>query len=141
MKPAAIAACAVFLALAAPSPAIAQGVGLRAGSARLGVDPGWGITPAMSAPVGYALDQTTERPSGAGGLSGLVDPNVRLAPYLGIGYGNVPGAGVKVYFDLGVIYRDAADAVDPAAERYSLERSLNRYNLSPVGRVGIRLGF
>ena len=48
---------------------------------------------------------------------------------------------MNFYFDLGVVYQDASRATDAGADRYSLERSLNRYNLYPVGQVGITVGF
>ncbi|MCU0769745.1 MAG: hypothetical protein MUD07_10415 [Burkholderiaceae bacterium] len=38
-----------------------------------------------------------------GSLSGTVESGKSAAPYLGIGYGNVSGAGVNFYFDLGVM--------------------------------------
>jgi hypothetical protein len=148
------AAFALAIALAASSAASAQGVGLRPGATGAGSDVGWNIAPALSARVGYrdldygapptalyALDPAAHGAGGIGSLNGMVDPSHRLAPYLGIGYGNVPRVGMNFYFDLGVVYQDAPGAADAGAVRYSLERSLNKYNLYPVGQVGIRLGF
>jgi len=108
----------------------------------------------------YTINGTTYQASDVGGLSGMVEPGNRIAPYLGIGYGKVAGAGVNFYFDLGVIYQGSPNATltgtcgaamssaqctqfqsDVAAERYSLERSLNKYKLYPVGQVGITIGF
>ena len=87
-----------------------------------------------------------------GGPSGMVEPGNTIAPYLGIGYGRVPREGLNFYFDLGVIYQGACGASAPSSpcaqyssdaplERYGLGRSLDRYGLSPVGRVGISVGF
>lgn len=180
MKPAAIVA--FVAALAASSAAGAQGVGLRVGDAG-----GW-IAPALGVRIGdFPADLGRPsrlsgfldwRPSGQlrlsaglvarndradiGGLSGMVEPGNTIAPYLGIGYGHVPRAGLNFYFDLGVIYQGSGYASlasacgasmssaqcaqyqyqsDAAAPRYGLERSLDKYGLSPVGRVGISLGF
>jgi len=159
MKRAATLAC--LLALAASGSAAAQGVGLRVGDAG-----GW-IAPALGTRIGdsaadFGRPSTLSgfldwRPSGPlrltaglvarndradiGSLSGMVEPANTLAPYLGIGYGHVPRPGLNFYFDLGVTYQGSPGATDAAGERYSLERSLNRYNLYPVGRVGVSVGF
>jgi hypothetical protein len=146
---------AFVVALAASSAASAQGVGLRVGTVGLDSNPGGWIAPGLSVPAGdrapifvaapltslYALDRSAFRAGDMGSLNGLVEPSHRLAPYLGFGSGKVPGAGVNFYFDLGVVYQDASRATDAGADRYSLERSLNRYNLYPVGQVGITVGF
>lgn len=146
---------AFVLAFAASSAASAQGVGLRVGTVGLASDAGGWIAPGLSAPAGdrapifvaapltslYALDPGAFRAGGNGSLNGLAEPSYRLAPYLGIGSSKVPGARVKIYFDLGVIYQDSAGATDPGVDRYSLQRSLNRYNLYPVGQVGVSVGF
>ncbi len=149
------ATVAFVVALAASSAASAQGVGLRVGTVGLDSNAGGWIAPGLSAPVGdrapifvaaplaslYTLDPRAFREGDSGSLNGLVEPSRRLAPYLGFGSGKVPGAGVKFYFDLGVIYQDSPDPTDAGADRYSLQRSLNRYNLYPVGQVGITVGF
>jgi hypothetical protein len=108
----------------------------------------------------YTINGSTYLASNVGGVSGMVEPGNRLAPYLGIGYGNVAGAGVNFYFDLGVVFQGAPKATltgicgasmsaaqcaqfqsDVAAERYSLERSLDKYKYYPVGQIGITVGF
>ncbi len=153
MRPATALAFAAALAMSAS--AGAQGVGLRLGTVGLGSDAGSWIAPGLSAPAGerapifvaapltslYTLDRSAFRAGDTGSLNGLAEPNRRLAPYLGIGYGKLPRAGVNFYFDLGVIYQDSPDATDAGTNRYSLERSLNKYNLYPVGQVGISVGF
>jgi hypothetical protein len=108
----------------------------------------------------YTINGSTYQASDVGSVSGMVEPRNHIAPYLGIGYGNVAGAGVNFYFDLGVIYQGSPSATltgtcgaamsaavcsqfqsDVAAERYSLERSLNKYRVYPVGQIGITIGF
>jgi hypothetical protein len=108
----------------------------------------------------YTINGTTYQASDVGSLTGMVEPGNRLAPYLGIGYGNVAGAGVNFYFDLGVVFQGSPRASlsatcgaalsasqcaqlqsDVAAERYSLERSQDRYRYYPVGQIGITVGF
>ncbi len=108
----------------------------------------------------YTINGATYQASNVGGIAGMVQPGNRIAPYLGIGYGNVAGAGVNFYFDLGVIFQGSPKATltgtcgaamspaqcaqfqsDVAAERYSLERSLDRYKYYPVGQIGITVGF
>jgi hypothetical protein len=145
MRPA--AAIAFVIAFAASGAAAAQGVGLRVGDAG-----GW-IAPALGARIGDA------GPGSSRG-SGLVDSGNAIAPYLGVGYGHLAGVGVNFFFDLGLAYRGQQSASfagscgtslssaqcaqfqsDAAAARSGPERSLDRYNLYPVGRVGVRVGF
>ena len=109
---------------------------------------------------GYTLNGHTYQLDEVGSMSGMVEPGNQLAPYLGIGYGKVAGAGVNFYFDLGVVFqgspRTSLSATcgaalsasqcaqlqsDVAAERYSLERSQDRFRYYPVGQIGITVGF
>lgn len=175
----------VIAALAASGAASAQGVGLRAGDAGSWIAPSLGGIGDSSPGFGAGSPRSEGRarsstlsgfldwsPSSgpfrltaglvsqdtradAGGLSGMVEPQNTIAPYLGIGYSRVPREGLSFYFDLGVIYQDSAGTCgasmsssqcaryqsDAAAERYGLERSLDKYGFYPVGRVGISVGF
>jgi len=95
-----------------------------------------------------------------GTLSGSVEPGSSAAPYLGIGYGNVAGAGVNFYFDLGVIFQGAPTASlsascgpavppaqctqirnDVAAEQQRLQETLDKYKVFPVLNIGVTIGF
>jgi len=95
-----------------------------------------------------------------GTLSGSVKPGKSAAPYLGIGYGNVAGAGVNFYFDLGVIFQGAPTASlsascgpatpaaqctqirsDVAAEQQQLQQELDKYKVFPVLSIGLTVGF
>jgi len=108
----------------------------------------------------YTLNGNTYAASDVANFRGMVEPGNKLAPYLGIGYGNVAGAGVNFYFDLGVVFQGSPKATlsatcgsalsvsqctqlqsDVAAERYNLEQSLNKYRYYPVGQIGITVGF
>lgn len=145
MKPA--ATIAFVIALAASGAAAAQGVGLRAGDAG-----GW-IAPSLGVRSGHAGP-------GPSGLNGMVEPDNAIAPYLGVGYGRLAGVGVNFYFDLGLAYRGTQGSSfasscgtslssplcaqyqsDAAGARSGLDRSLDRYSLYPVGRVGVSIGF
>jgi hypothetical protein len=96
----------------------------------------------------------------AGTVSGDVKTGRRAAPYLGIGYGNVSGAGVNFYADLGVMFMGAPKATlsatcnpavgaaactafqnDIAAEQARLEDRLKRFKYYPVLNVGVTIGF
>jgi hypothetical protein len=101
----------------------------------------------------------TGTPSGGGSLRGTVKPGNRTAPYLGFGYGNVAGAGVNFYFDIGVIFQGSPKTTltadcsglsmpqctqlqsDAAAERQRLDDKLNKYKYYPVANIGITIGF
>jgi len=95
-----------------------------------------------------------------GTLAGSVKPGKSAAPYLGIGYGNVAGAGVNFYFDLGVVFQGAPTASlsascgpatsaaqctqirsDVAAEQQQLQEELDKYKVFPVLSIGLTVGF
>jgi hypothetical protein len=141
----AVAVFAVVAALAASGSASAQGVGLRVG------DVGTLIAPALGARIGYA---GSESPRGAG----MVEPDNAIAPYLGVGYGHLAGVGVNFYFDMGLAYRGQQSSSFASSCGTSLSSTLcaqyqsdaaaaarsgplDRYNLYPVGRVGVMVGF
>ena len=86
-------------------------------------------------------------------LTGTVKPEHSVAPYLGIGYGNVWTPGVNFYFDLGVMFQgspkvslDCSPAGSPqcnqvAAEQQRVQDELNKYKYYPVLNLGITIGF
>lgn len=143
----AAATVAFVVALAASASAAAQGVGLRVG------DAGRWIAPALAAGVGRVGPDLSR-------LGRTVEPDNAIAPYLGVGYGHLAGVGVNFFFDLGLAYRGLQGSTfagscgtslssalcaqyqsDAAAARSGPDRPLDRYNLYPVGRVGVRVGF
>ena len=95
----------------------------------------------------------------SGNLSGTVKSGRSVAPYLGVGYGNVSGLGVNFYFDLGVMFMgspkvnlnascgslSAAQCAqlqsDTAQEARNLESELKRFKYYPVANIGITIGF
>jgi hypothetical protein len=94
-----------------------------------------------------------------GSLSGTVKPERSLAPYLGIGWGNVAGAGINFYTDLGVMFQGSPKASlaancgtlpaatcaqlqnEVAAEQARLEDKLKRFKYYPVLNFGLTIGF
>jgi hypothetical protein len=108
----------------------------------------------------FTLGGRTYAASDVGSLAGTVKPGRSLAPYLGVGYGNVAGAGLNFYFDVGVIFqgRPRADlnaACGPAlsasacaqlqsdveAEEARLRDELRRLRYYPVLNLGLTIGF
>ena len=104
--------------------------------------------------------QATGHPNAIpGSFSATVEPEHRAAPYLGIGWGNVAGAGVNLYADLGVMFMGSPKAslsadctgLSPAqcstlqsqvaAEQASLEDQLKRFKAYPVLNIGVTIGF
>jgi hypothetical protein len=96
----------------------------------------------------------------AGTVSGDVKAGRKAAPYLGIGYGNVSGAGVNFYADFGVMFMGSPKASlsatcnpavgaaactafqnDVAEEQRRLEDRLKRFKYYPVLNVGVTIGF
>jgi hypothetical protein len=93
-------------------------------------------------------------------VSGTVEPGKSAAPYLGIGYGRVSGAGVNFYADLGVIFQGSPTASltancgaqtgtpacttaqsQIAAEQARLEDKLKDLKYYPVLNIGLTIGF
>lgn len=108
----------------------------------------------------FRLSGRTYSASDVGGLNGTVKSGRSLAPYLGIGYGNVAGLGVNFYADLGIIFQGSPKATliancgpglspaactqlqsDVAAEQARLEDKLKRFRYYPVLNLGVTIGF
>ena len=108
----------------------------------------------------YTINGTTYQASDVGTLSGTVKVSDGVTPYVGFGYGNVAGAGVNFYFDVGVMFQGSPRATltancgvalspsqctqlqnDVASERLRVEDKLESYNLYPVASIGITIGF
>ena len=108
----------------------------------------------------FTINGITYAASDVGSLTGTVKPGKKTAPYLGIGYGNVAGAGVNFYFDIGVIFQGSPKSTltatcgpavpagqcaqlqnDVAAEQQSLNDKMSKYKYFPVANIGITIGF
>jgi hypothetical protein len=94
-----------------------------------------------------------------GSFNATVEPSRRLAPYLGVGWGNVAGAGVNFYADLGLMFMGSPKATltadctglsaaqcsavqsQAAAEQANLEEKLKRFKTYPVLNIGLTIGF
>lgn len=104
-------------------------------------------------------DVTGRPTAGGGSVSGTVEAGRSAAPYLGIGWGTVAGAGINLYADLGIMFmgspkaRLSADCAGlsaaacaslqgrVAAEQARLEDELERFKYYPVLNVGLTIGF
>ena len=98
-------------------------------------------------------------PYASGDVDGTVKSGRSVAPYLGIGYGNVARAGVNFYFDLGIMFMGSPKASLSAScgslnatqcaqlrsdldeERAKIENDLKKYRYFPVANIGITIGF
>jgi len=108
----------------------------------------------------YTLGGTTYPASAVGSLTGSVKSGNAAAPYLGIGYGRVAGAGVNFYADLGVMFQGTPKATltvtcgpaTPAAlcsqiqastaiEAIDLQDSIKNFKYYPVANIGVTIGF
>jgi hypothetical protein len=108
----------------------------------------------------FTINGRTYAAGDIGNLSGTVKPGRRLAPYLGIGYGNVSGAGVNFYADLGILFQGSPKArldtncgpslspadcarlrSDVADEEARLEHKLKSFKYYPVLNIGLTVGF
>lgn len=93
-------------------------------------------------------------------LTGEIKAGSGVKPYLGIGYGNVAGRGVNVYFDLGVVFAGSPKATlnarcgaslspaqcaqlqsNVAVEAADLQKSVDKYKYYPVANIGVTVGF
>lgn len=108
----------------------------------------------------FTLNGNTYQASDVGSVNGTVKAGRRLAPYLGVGYGNIAGAGVNFFFDLGIMFQGSPKATvnascnpslsaalcsqlqaDSAEEARRLEDKLSRYKYYPVANFGVTIGF
>ena len=108
----------------------------------------------------FTINGITYPASAVGSLSGTVKPANRTAPYLGFGYGDVAGAGVNFYFDIGVMFHGSPKSTltatcgatlnasqcaqlqnDVAAEQKTLDDKIGKYKYYPVANIGITIGF
>lgn len=96
---------------------------------------------------------------GPGSINAKVEAGHRVAPYLGVGWGNVAGAGVNFYADLGVMFMGSPKATltadctglsaaqcsflqsQAASEQGALEDKLHRFKAFPVLSIGVTIGF
>ena len=92
-----------------------------------------------------------------GSLNGTVEAGRSAAPYLGIGWGTVAGAGINFYADIGVMFMGSPKASlravcspgpactqlqnEVAAEQRRLEDELKHFKHYPVLNVGLTVGF
>jgi hypothetical protein len=93
-------------------------------------------------------------------LSGTVKSGRSIAPYFGVGYGNVARAGVNFYADLGIMFMGSpkvslsascSPSMSAAAcaqfrndvedERGRVEQDLRKYRYFPVANIGVTIGF
>lgn len=108
----------------------------------------------------YNIGGTVYPASAIGSLTGTIKSGNQAAPYLGIGYGNVAGAGVNFYFDLGVMFQGSPKAsltatcgsslsaaqcsqlqTNVVAEQADLQNSVTRFKYYPVASIGVTIGF
>ncbi|MEC5397032.1 hypothetical protein [Uliginosibacterium sp. H1] len=108
----------------------------------------------------YVINGQTYSASQIGSLDGEIKSGNSVAPYLGIGWGTVAGAGVNFYADLGVMYMgtpssslnvacgaglSASDCQtlrsNVAAEQQKLQDDLKNAKWYPVLNIGITIGF
>jgi len=94
-----------------------------------------------------------------GSINAKVEAGHKAAPYLGVGWGNVAGAGVNFYADLGLMFMGSPKATlsadctglnaaqcavlqsQAASEQGALEDKLHRFKAFPVLNFGITIGF
>jgi hypothetical protein len=97
--------------------------------------------------------------SGPGSFNATVESGRSAAPYLGIGWGNVAGAGINFYADLGVMFMGTPKASitancsglsgpqctalqgQVANEQQNLQDKLDRFKAFPVLNIGLSIGF
>jgi hypothetical protein len=108
----------------------------------------------------FTVNGVTHPASDVGSLSGRLKLGNSAAPYLGVGWGNVAGAGVNFYADLGVMYMGSPKAslsvtCGPStnattcaqlqsqveAEQRALEDKVRKYKYYPVINIGLTIGF
>lgn len=94
-----------------------------------------------------------------GSFNATVESGRKLAPYLGVGFGNVAGLGLNFYADLGLMFMGSPKATlnanctglsgaqcsalqgQAAAEQSRLQDDLKSFKAYPVLNLGITFGF
>jgi len=94
-----------------------------------------------------------------GSVKAKVEAGNKAAPYVGVGWGNVAGAGFNFYADLGVMFMGSPKATltadctglsaaqcsalqgQTASEQAQLEDKLHRFKAYPVLSIGVTIGF
>ena len=94
-----------------------------------------------------------------GSVHAKVEAAHKAAPYVGVGWGNVAGAGLNFYADLGVMLMGSPKATltadctglsaaqcsalqsQAASEQAQLEDKLHRFKAFPVLSIGVTIGF
>ncbi|MBB5017221.1 hypothetical protein HNQ59_000483 [Chitinivorax tropicus] len=109
----------------------------------------------------YTFNGRTYTAAEIGSASGEVKGKNTIAPYLGVGYGSVAGAGVNFYADLGVMLAggsktsltvDCGTAIigtpqctqlqaDAEEERRKLDDKVSGFKVWPVINIGVTIGF
>jgi len=92
-------------------------------------------------------------------LSGTIKWPNKAAPYVGVGWGNVAGAGVNFYFDLGVASLGTPKSSlsancaslsagqcsqlqgQLASEQAAVDDKIKKYKYLPVAAIGVTIGF
>lgn len=109
--------------------------------------------------TGNKVDVHGTPTTGPGSIDGSIKTGKSTAPYLGIGYGNVAGAGINFYADLGAMFMGSPKASlsancsgltagqcttlqgQVATEQQRLQDSINKYKIFPVLNIGLTIGF
>ncbi|MDO6385063.1 MULTISPECIES: hypothetical protein [Uliginosibacterium] len=108
----------------------------------------------------YNFNGTQYQASQIGSATGQVKSGNSLAPYLGVGYGSVSGAGIGFYADLGAYYMGSPTSTlnvscgsalnaaqcsqlqsDVAAEKTKFDDKISKYKWYPVLSLGVTVGF
>lgn len=108
----------------------------------------------------FRISGRTYAASDVGNFGGTVKSGRSLAPYLGVGYGNVAGLGVNFYADFGILFQGSPKAnlsatcgpalsagacaqlqSDVAGEQARLEDKLKGFRYYPVLNIGLTVGF
>ena len=97
-----------------------------------------------------------------GSVVGTIKSNNSIAPYLGVGFGNVSGLGVNFYSDFGAMFQGGAKShltancgtaapvgsatcnqiqANVAGEQTSINNKINGFKIYPVVSVGMTVGF
>ena len=107
----------------------------------------------------YTINGDAYRASDIGYINGQIKQAHSIAPYVGVGYGSVAGAGINFYADFGAFFQGASASVnascaassstcnssrlaqDVAAEQRHLQDSVSSFKAWPVASIGITVGF
>jgi hypothetical protein len=107
----------------------------------------WSVDTDMIPNESYEVDGRVYEPERLGSLNAMIEYPNKLAPYIGVGFGNAIGDGskLKLNMQIGAMYTGAPELrmtgtgmIAPTADNQpSFQKGLNEFNWYPMFNIGL----